>query len=179
MAGPGAFDINGGVFPGVRTARPFAIMGFNYERGVAEMLHDLCHRTEATLARVYGGWDAGALTTTWARFAANVAQSNGRAGVGSCHYPPNATTDYDYDNPRVVQSDADDWLRYPALSGERRGVSRETWGGPDYHREYMRWWLRRLPHGDGTSPDRKLNNWWAYVTRFDSLVVKNSDVPNH
>ena len=49
MAGPGAFFINGGVYPEVPSHRPFAFYGFNYERGVAEMMHDACHRTEATL----------------------------------------------------------------------------------------------------------------------------------
>lgn len=171
MAGPGAFDINGGPFPDVKTRRAFAIMGFNSERGVAEMLHDLCHRIEATMARVYGGWRAESLTSAWARFAANARQSGGRAGVGSCHYPPNATGEYDYGNERAVESDADDWLRYPALTGARRRVDRRAWGGPDYHREYMRWWLRHLPRGQGVAPDGKLANWWSYVVGFDSLVI--------
>ena len=171
MAGPGAFDINGDAFTGVASKRAFAIMGFNSERGVAEMLHDFCHRTEATMARVYGGWQAESLNTAWARFAANAHQSGGRAGAGNCHYPPNATADYDYANPRAVESDAEDWLRYPSLTGVRRQVTRETWGGPDYHRAYMRWWLGHLPRAPGVGPDGKLNNWWSYVTDFDSLVI--------
>jgi len=171
MAGPGSFDINGGPFPNVASSRAFAIMGFNYERGVAEMLHDLCHRAEATMARVYGGWEANRLTTSWARFAANAHQSKGRAGVGSCHFPPNATAEYEYDNPRAVASDADDWPRYPALTGAQARVSRDSWGGPDYHRQYMRWWLAHLPRQAGVAPDGKLNNWWAYVTGFDSVLT--------
>jgi hypothetical protein len=177
MAGPGAFDINGDVFPKVPSTRAFAIMGFNYERGVAEMLHDLCHRAEATLTRVYGGWEADKLTTSWARFAANARQSNGVAGVGSCHSPPNAQSEYDYENPRSVQSSAVDWARYPALTGERSTVSKDSWGGPDYHRNYMRWWLARLPRAEGVAADGKLANWWAYVTGFDSLVISRGQTP--
>jgi hypothetical protein len=64
MAGPRAFDINGEAFVNVKTNRAFAIMGFSYERGVAEMLHNLCHRVEGTMTRVYGGWAAESLTTT-------------------------------------------------------------------------------------------------------------------
>ena len=173
MAGPGAFEINGDAFAGVRSQRPFAIMGFSSERGVAEMLHNLCHRVEATMARVYGGWQAESLTTAWARFAANAHQSSGRAGVGSCHYPPNAAADYDYTNTRVVESDADDWLLYPNLTGARTQVTAATWGGPDYHREYMRWWLARLPKGAGTNSDGRLNDWWRYVVDFDELVIRN------
>lgn len=172
MAGPGAFAINGDAFPDVPARRAFAIMGFNYERGVAEMLHNLCHRIEATMSRVSGGWQAESLTTSWARFAANAHQSGGRAGVGSCHYPPNGSADYDYENARSVDSDADDWYAYPRLTGARRSVTRETWGGPDYHRNYMRWWLSHLPRGSGEGDDGRRNNWWEYVFRFNELVIR-------
>lgn len=170
MAGPRAFYINGGVYEKVRTTRPFAIMGFNYERGVAEMLHDLCHRTESTMSRIYGGWEVDKLTTNWARFAANFTQSKGVAAVGTCHWPPNAEKDYDYANPRVVRSSADDWLNYPKLSGRTRNVSCETWGGPDYHRNYMKWWFAHLPRAPGVNEDGRLNNWWRYVFEFDKYT---------
>ncbi len=46
MAGKGALYINGGPigYDKIPSQRPFVIMGFNYERGVAEMLHDLPRR---------------------------------------------------------------------------------------------------------------------------------------
>jgi hypothetical protein len=167
MAGPRAFYINGPTFEKTKCKRPFAIMGFNYERGVAEMIHNLCHRTESTMARVYGGWKSEKLDTNWARFAANAHQSNGVAGAGTCHYPPNGEKDYDYDNRRRVESDADDWLNYPNLTGKKKTVDCETWGGPDYHRNYMKWWFERLPHAPGINPDGRLNDWWEYVFNFD------------
>lgn len=169
MIGPQAFYINGGVYDQVDSQRTFAVMGFNYERGVAEMLHNLCHRTESTMSRVYGGWKAEALTTNWARFAANLKQS-GSAGVGSCHYPPNGESDYDYANERKVESTADDWLNYPNLKGRKTIVSRETWGGPDYHRNYMKWWFNHLPRAAGANSDGRLNNWWRYVFDFNTTV---------
>lgn len=169
MAGPGAFYINGEVLADVAVLRPFAVMGFNYERGVAEMLENLCHRTEATMSRVYGGWRAEALDHNWARFAANEKQS-GSAGVGSCHWPANAEREYDWENPRSVGSTADQWLRYPLLDGPLGRVNRESWGGPDYARNYFRWWFERLPKAPGVNADGRLNNWWRYifdVGRFD------------
>lgn len=172
MAGKGAFYINGGVYgpDKVPCWRAFAIMGFNTERGVAEMLHDLSHRTESTMARVFGGWKAEKLETDWARFAANAKQSNGVAGAGNCHYPPNGERDYDYNNPRTVPSSAEDWLNYPNLTGKTLPVNRETWGGPDYHRNYMRWWFRHLPHAEGVHPrSGRRNDWWEYVFRFDAF----------
>jgi hypothetical protein len=163
MAGQGAFYINGGVFDRVPCKRPFIIMGFSYEREVACMLEDLCHRTEATMSRVYGGWKVDQLTTTWARFAANAHQSNGVAAVGTCHYPPNGVRDYDFSNPRTVQSSADDWLNFPVLTGATKPVSRDTWGGPDYHRNYIKWWFSHLPKAPTVNADGRQNNWWKYV----------------
>jgi hypothetical protein len=167
MAGPRAFWINGNVYEDVQCKRPFAIMGYNYERGVAEMIHNLAHRTESTMARVYGGWKNEELNHNWARFAANEKQS-GTAAVGNCHYPPNAEKDYDYGNVRSVMSTADDWLNYPNLSGATKPVNRDTWGGPDHHRNYMKWWFAHLPRAAGTNADGRLNNWWEYVFRFDN-----------
>ncbi len=167
MAGPGAFYVNGEVYDKVASKRAFVIMGFNYERGVAEMVHDLGHRTESTMARVYGGWRAEELTTNWARFASNTWQSGGHAGAGSCHVPANGESHYDYGNPRKVESDADDWLNYPNLTGKKTSVSRENWGGPDYQRNYLNWFFSRLPHAPGWNKDGRLNNWWEYVYHFN------------
>lgn len=47
MGGRGAIWCNGPVIPGTeRVSRRFVVMGFNYERGVGEMLEDLGHRAE-------------------------------------------------------------------------------------------------------------------------------------
>ncbi len=170
MAGPGAFYINGGVYDSVKTNHPFVIMGFSYERGVAEMIHDLSHRTESTMARIYGGWEIDKLTNNWAKFAANEFQSKGVAAVGTCHYPPNGEKDYDYKNPRIVESNADEYLNYPNIKGEMKKVSCETWGGADYHLNYMKWWFAHLPKAAGINEDGRLNNWWEYVFNFNAYT---------
>lgn len=170
MAGPGAFFINGGVYPHVPSLRPFAFYGFNYERGVAEMLHNTSHRTEATLNRVYGKWNLKSPSNNWERFSANVEQSNGVAGVGTCHWPPNASQDYDYGNTRTVMSWADDFLNYPDLTGKRLSVNKSTWcpDGKDPHRSYMRWYFQHIPKADGVNSDGRLNNWLRYIFDFQN-----------
>jgi hypothetical protein len=169
MIGPGAFWVNGPAMQDFPCKRPFVVMGFSYERGVAEMLHDLGHRTESTMSRFYGGWKVDELTSNWARFAANEHQSGkGNAAVGTCHYPANGQKDYDYANPRKVLSTADDWLNYPKLTGKQSLVSRESWGGPDHHRNYQRWFFERLPKAPGVNPDGRENNWWKYIFDFAS-----------
>jgi len=178
MAGPGAFYINGGVFEEVEVSKPFAIMGFSYERRLAEMIHNLCHRTEATMEKVSGGWDTTDLSTDWAKFAANAHQSNGVAAVGSCHYPPNGVEDYDYDNLSTVWSSASAWMDYPHLEEKADSINADTWGGPEYHLNYMKWWFSHLPHASGPSETGILSNWWAYIFHFQENVIETAnDLP--
>jgi hypothetical protein len=178
MAGPGAFNINGGVYPEVATQRPFAIYGFSYERGVAEMMHDTSHRTEATLNRVYLGWNLKQPTSNWDKFSANDRQSNGVAGVGTCHWPANAEHDYDYGNARVVQSWADDFLTYPRLTGHKQPVSCQTWAdGGDFHRGYMKWYFAHVPRASGANADGRQNNWWKYMFDFDDYDTRGFPKP--
>lgn len=177
MVGPKSFWINGPAMTDYPCKRRFAIMGYNYERGVAEVIHDLGHRTESSMAYYYGGWKVDELTTNWARFAANEHQS-GTAAVGTCHYPANAEHDYDYANERTVMSTADDWLNYPDLTGEKKRINREAWGGPDYHRNYQCWFFTRLPKAPGVNPDGRENNWWKYIFNFNAYLDDRSGAPD-
>ncbi len=180
MAGPGAFYVNGGVYPDVPgLRRPVVIMGFNYERGVAEELEDFCHRIEATMTRTYGGWNLAQPVTAWDQFGRNAAQSPAPAAVGSCHYPPNGRWDYDYGNPAPVDSTAQAWLRYPRLRDRTTVVTAETWGGPDYHRAYLLWWMRHLPDARGWNPDGRLNNWWPYIVDYTAYDAQGRALRHH
>jgi hypothetical protein len=186
MIGPASFWINAPPQKDFECKRRFAIMGWNSERGVAEMIHNMGHRTESTMSRVYGGWKVEQLTSNWARFAANEHQSGkGTAAVGTCHYPANAESDYDYSNTRTVMSTADDWLNYPKLTGEQKPVSRENWaaphknrnGAPDYHRNYQVWFFTRLPKAPGINEDGRLNNWWEYIYNFNAYDAQGKRLP--
>lgn len=186
MIGKGAYFVNGGVYDKVPCDRRFVVMGFNVERGVAEMIHDVTHRMEATMSRIYGGWKTDKLTSNWARFAANQKQS-GTAAVGTCHYPPNAEHDYDYSNKRFVESTADDWLYYPDLQGRSRRFNCEEWSGPyrgrdgkspDYHRNFQRWWFGHLPKAPGVNEDGRLNNWWEYLYNFNAYDERGKPLPS-
>jgi hypothetical protein len=172
MAGPGAYYINGDVVPNVKAKRAFAIMGFSYERGVAEMIHDLAHRTENHLARAYGRWKPHqTIPNPWEIFSSHVEPGDaGKAiyGCGDCHHPPNASKDYDYANPIPVLSDADGWLTYPSANHSSKEVNKDTWGGPDYQRNYLKWWFSHLPKRDGVGKDGRPLNWWKYIFDFNS-----------
>ena len=159
MMGPNAFFINGGVYTGIDTDIPFAVMGGNYERNVDCMLENLLHRTENHISRAYGGWNIKEPKTNWDRFTANIEQSPLTPAVGTCHYSPNSTTDYDWWNERYVDSTAEDWLKYPNLTGKTTRINCEAWRETGWHQ----WWLMHLPKVPGVNPDGRQNNWWKYI----------------
>jgi hypothetical protein len=151
--------------------RTFVVMGFNYERGVAEMLHDLGHRTEGLVQSGIGLalWDR--FDGQRGRYAQDYSCPTGPdAGhpevdasvthAGNVHFPPNAYCHYQYDRSHPVLSDADDWLAFPALTGRQTEIDSTTWGGT--HRGFLTWWLGHLPrrHGSWNGID---TDWWRYV----------------
>jgi hypothetical protein len=172
MAGPGAYWINGPSEPQIDSGRVFAIMGFNYERGVAEMLEDLGHRMESTMARVYGSWDRNQ-SHAWNRFTALDVDQPGAGGIGNAHNAVNATTNsgYDRDNGRSVSSSADDWYAYPNMTGARTDVTSAAWTAKfprdNATRSYLVWWFDHVPHAEGRAPDGKLANWWLYFANHE------------
>ncbi|MGB8167120.1 MAG: PA14 domain-containing protein, partial [Chthoniobacteraceae bacterium] len=172
MGGPNSFFINGPSFPNIGFDRAVAGYGFNYERGVAEMVHDLCHRTENHGQRAFGNWNLTTPVTAFDKFSANFRDSPGQtAGIGSCHVPANGDTDYDYGNVRVVQSTAFDWANYPATTGATTAVSRATWGmgsAPDYQRDYLSFYFGMMPRNTGTAADGRQANWFKYIWDFNS-----------
>ena len=164
MAGDGAYDCNSGPLD-VKCNRLFIVMGFNYERGVGEMLEDYGHRTEAILSHVFGGWDAAKRATAWDRFTLYDKIAPGEAACGNVHFAPNSTGDYEWGNKTPVESTCDDWLQYPDLKGTKRTVTCADWGNGDI-RLHHKWWLAHLPRAAGRS-DGKLNHWWSYTADFN------------
>jgi hypothetical protein len=160
MAGPGAFWCNAP--PLSRTehcSRRFVVMGFNYERGVGEMLEDLGHRAESILGKVFEGKKGEA--NLWERFTRYDQTHPGRAEVGNVHFAPNSQRDYDWGNYRKVPSRCDNWYRFPDLNGAPRQVNCAEWGNGDIRLHHL-WWFRHFPHILGETQGIS-QNWWEYV----------------
>ncbi|MCX6266605.1 MAG: hypothetical protein NTW16_04515, partial [Bacteroidetes bacterium] len=100
----------------------------------------------------------------------------GRAG--DTHHPPNTTTDYDYLNPALVQSDIEDWQ--PGV-GPKKSVNFNTWGNLNYawpagytfqqkteSQWYIYWmqnmpgYLSKIPYGSNI-----MTNWWHLIAEWD------------
>jgi len=160
MGGPGAFWCNAPALKQTAHARRrFVIMGFNYERGVGEMLEAFGHRAESIMQHTFRQRRGAA--NLWQRFIRYDKSHPGQAEVGTVHFAPNSLADYDWGNSKMVSSLCDDWLNYPQFNGKRRQVNCQDWGNGDIRLHHI-WWFQRLPHLAGKLNGIS-NNWWEYV----------------
>lgn len=160
MAGPGAFWCNAPPLAQTSHAsKRFIIMGFNYERGVGEMLESYGHRAESIMAHVYRHKQG--RENLWRRFTRHERTHPGRAEVGNLHFAPNSVRDYDWGNPTPVPTRAGNWLNFPDLEGQTRMLDAAAWGRGDM-RGHHQWWFRHLPHVQGQT-DGIAHNWWQYI----------------
>ena len=183
MAGDGAYWINGIANGDVGSTRAFVIMGWNYERGLAEAMESHAHRTDWTLGdHIFGDWrdlTLRPLTTPWNRFLATDCQYPDNGGLGDPHRAVNASPcnpsdlgydSYDRDDTRFVSSSADDWYNYPNMTGARQSINCVAWGCDAYG--YLKWWNDRLPHVNGAT-DGRVNNFWRYIVDVDQFKYSN------
>jgi len=160
MAGPSAFWCNAPPLDSFfQMNRRTVLMGFNYERGVGEMLESYGHRAESIMEHVYRGRRGE--DNFWRRFIRHDKSHPGHAEVGNIHYAPNSRRDYDWANPQRVLCRCDTWLNFPDLTGAPRMVNSRDWGNGDTRLHHL-WWLRYLPRKAGETGDVS-NNWWQYV----------------
>ncbi len=160
MGGPGAFWCNAP--PLTQTAhagRRFVIMGFNYQRGVGEMLENFGHRAESIMKHVFRSKRGD--DNLWERFFRHEHKNPGQAEVGWMHYAPNSERDYDWGNKRKVPSRWRTWRNFPNLDGEAELVDCADWGNGDI-RLHHKWWFELLPKISG-SAGGIANNWWQYI----------------
>lgn len=147
------------------------IMGWNYERGEGEMLESYCHRIESVLSLTVGKgvWEPKKqLANSWNQFSRVDKDFPGQAEVGTVHYAPNSTNDYDWNNTNAVWTYADDWPNYPKLARARK-LQNATTGGWSGIRGHHLWWMGRLPRQPGVT-DGFYNNWWQYIVNYDDAI---------
>lgn len=161
MIGPGAFYCNAPELTStaVPCNRRFVIMGFNWERGVGEMLEAFGHRSEDIIKHVFRS-RVGA-SNLWSVFIRHEKTHPGQAEVGTVHYAPNSEVDYDWGNRRKVLCRAHTWRDFPNLVGISMLVDCSEWGSGDI-RLHHRWWLGHFPCRTGSANGIDFN-WWKYI----------------
>ncbi|MFA3783300.1 T9SS type A sorting domain-containing protein [Melioribacteraceae bacterium 4301-Me] len=175
LAGPGAFWWNAPPLSHPGLQKTLSIMGWNYERGVAEAMHSVGHRVESAMWHAFGRWDNKAANPNmWELFTRIDKDVPGKANVGNIHFPPNGQSDYDYGNHKVVITYADNWKRYPYLLNQSRQVDCSEWGCSQLG--YMRWWFSHLPRYAGVT-NGILNDWWYYAIDYYAAVDLAQNTP--
>src|SRR5450631_1423755 len=114
--------------------------------------------------------------------APNFTWMKGRSG--DTHHPPNADSDYDYQNPTPVLSDIEDWT--PAGTGQKKDVSATTWGGIPYgwpggsadvpqltESQWYIYWMQAMPGYGNTIPygSNRMSNWWRFTADWDASAA--------
>lgn len=177
LTGDGAFWYNSPPLSGNTCTDQLPIMGFNYERGLAEAMHSFGHRVESAMVHTFGRWDYNATNKNdWEKFASYDEAVPGEAHLGNIHFPPNAVSDYDYGNDRYVTTRADNWDDYPFLFDKVRLINCEEWDCS--HLGFMSWWYRHLPHFTCKNAQGVLNNWWAYIVDYNEGKMLERQTPD-
>lgn len=156
-------------------SRTYTVYHYNYQRSSHEAVHNHFHQLEHLLNHVDGrettpdeDWDQ---LLFWGKFVgSDKSHKIVRPGAGWCHYPPNAEQDYDYSNPRTVETDIEDWR--PDGTGARKPISSERWDGDDL--KFYVYWFQSLP-GAGHSlvhEGRPLRNWWIFTGDWDHCMAQ-------
>jgi uncharacterized repeat protein (TIGR02543 family) len=167
LVGPGGYFFNSlpvGSSHGCNKLLP--IMGPSPQRALDEAIHNFTHRTESTMVKVYGSWQQNNTSHNWNKFALVQAQSANYSysGCGSSHYPPNATSDYNYSNPSPVPSNCDDFYNYPNLSDPlqvSQSITCSAWGCTGIG--YYDYWFNHMPSYPGCGSDAIANDWWKFI----------------
>ena len=150
--------------------RTYTLYHYNYQRGPSEAVEDHMHQIEAVLNDLDGRertpperWPE---LLFWGRFVgSDKTHKIVRPGCGWAHYPPNGEEDYDWANPRFVETDMDDWR--PDGGGRKAPMNCERWGGNS-----LRWfvfWMQHLPGPNNglTFRGKRLANWWLFIGDYD------------
>lgn len=153
-------------------ARTYTVYHYNYGRGLGEMLENHMHQLEHLLNHVDGRestppekWNE---LLFWGKFVGSDASHKivtTPARCGWTHYAPNSERDYDWANPRYVETDIEDW--HPDKIGKTQRMNADRWD-----RDPIKWriyWMQAIPGlGHGlTYRGRKLRNWWSFKADWD------------
>jgi hypothetical protein len=138
--------------------KSYTVYHYNYQRHTSEAVEDHMHQIEALLNHIDRDM-------FWNRFV-------GRVGEGRCgwsHYPPNGLKDYDWQNPRHIWTDIEDWN--PEGTGPKKRMTCTRWNCDSL--TWFTYWMQNLSgRSNGLSfLGRRLTNWWMFIGDFDKAMT--------
>jgi hypothetical protein len=158
--------------------KTYTVYHYNYGRGVGEMLENHMHQFEALLNKADGRDDTPEEKWPellfWGKFVGSDASHKivtNPARCGWTHYAPNSEKDYDWQNPRVVETDIEDWK--PDGIGKTQKMNAERWDNDPI--KWRVYWMQAIPGVDNglTYQGKPLRNWWSFVSDWDKARAEN------
>ena len=173
--------------------KTYVVYGYNIETSPANNIHNRGHQIEAQLQSVDNGIFGENTATFLNKFVGiTIGKNNnkpiGRAGM--THFPPNTSTDYDYDNKSLVESDIEDWK---PLGGSKKLINSDRWIGlqlskypslistiDDYNKDpqykWLIFWMQSIPgYNNGITG---VNDWWDLFYNWDNTIKNSSKLNN-
>jgi hypothetical protein len=161
-------------------SKTYVVYGNSGHRGADTDLHNRGHQIEAQLSYIDNSliWGKAFLPTSTIK----------EFRLGNCHWPPNATSDYDYGNKVAVKSDIASWQ---PSGGTYIDVNVDTWLGKNYsfpmlatnivgesnyaNDAQVKWfiyWWQSIPGLNNTIPynNSTLTNWWDIFYNWDDAI---------
>jgi hypothetical protein len=157
--------------------RSLWVMGFDYALLYDPRVYSM--RSEEILrASLNGLVPEGGTEDPFTKFSHFARDLTNDIEVGTPAYPPNGGVGvdgdgaWDYANHSIVQSAADDWYTYPALTGATKPTDCSAWSCTT--EGYQAWYASHFPHFAGGAPDHGCNNWWKYIADPDGRLASCS-----
>ncbi len=150
----------------------YTVYHYNYQRGTAEAMENHMHQLEAVLNHFDGRDDASFSEWEdllfWGKFVGSDSTHRLLSPVraGWSHYPPNATSDYEWANPDPVLSDIRDWN--PDGLGRQEAIACGVWKCD--HLNWFIFWTQNIPGANHSLEykGRPLRNWWDFLAKVDT-----------
>lgn len=165
-------------------SRTYTVYHYNYQRDVGEAVENHVHQIEHLLNHVEGRdatpAEKWADLLFWGKFVGSdrshrmvpvrTPDSREVYRCGWTHYAPNSEHDYDWANPRIVETDIEDWQ--PDGIGKTRKINSDRWQGNDL--KWKIYWMQSIPGADNglTFKSKRLTDWRLFKGDWD-YAVKN------
>jgi len=162
----------------------YMVYHYNYQRDVGEAVEDHTHQIEYVLNYIDGRdttpTDKWPDLLFWGKFVGSdisdrmvpVRTPDGRQvfRCGWTHYAPNSESDYDWSNPRTVETDIEDWQ--PEGVGKTQKFNCDRWECNDL--KWKIYWMQNIPGANNGLMFRgkRLTNWWLFKGDWD-YIMKN------
>lgn len=185
-------------------SKTYVVYGNSGFRGAETNIHNRGHQIECQLNFIEGiTMNSEVNNALFANLFVGVNPNLGNKPlnrVGMTHFPPNTSTDYDYSNLTLVDSDIKSWIptggKYEKINSllwtsiiyDYNLVNQYTMGGintvDDYSKDpqfkWLVFWFQSIPSKNNNIPygNTTLSNWWELFYNWDDAIKNKKSLHN-